>query len=244
MRGLLDAVTFLTRVPAGAEVHDDTRLTRAVPWFAIVGAAVGALVAAVYAGLLFVLPPLLCAVVAVGLGVLVTGAFHEDGLADVADAFGGGSDREDRLRILKDPRLGTYGVLALVFSLLVRIVSVAVLSRPQALLAIPAAHALARAAAVGAMAVFPTAGEGLGASYTRTLSRRSAGLGVLAGVAIAAALLLAAVVPAAAVGVVSIAIVGRMAIRKVGGITGDVLGAIEQVTEMGVLVFAAGHFGA
>jgi adenosylcobinamide-GDP ribazoletransferase len=171
--------------------------------------------------------------------VLATGAFHEDGLADVADAFGGGVDREDRLRILKDPRLGTYGVLAISVSLLVRAGSVAGLGRTAAFLALPAVHALSRAAAVGAMVMFEPINEGLGATYTQGMKRGTALAGVLIGLAIAVLL----IGPWAAAGAVVVfaegLVIGRLAKTKIGGINGDVLGAIQQVSEISLLVIAA-----
>ena len=240
MRGFVDAVTFLTRVPAGAEVRDEDRIADAVPWFPVVGAVVGAVVAAVYAGLIFALPPFAAAAVAVGCGVLLTGAFPEDGLADVADAFGGGRDREDVLRILKDPRLGTFGVLAVVLSVLIRVASLAALTRRDALVALPAAHALSRAAAVGAMTGFRPVSEGLGASYARALSTRNAVVGLSLGALIAAFLVGFDALPAIAVAAIAAVLIGYLARRKIGGISGDVLGAVEQAAEIGLfLLFAA-----
>ena len=108
---LLGAVSFLTRVPTGTGAVQPAEMARFVPWFPLVGALVGAAVGGLYAGASALLPPLAAAAVAVTAGVAVTGAFHEDGLGDTADAFVGGVDREDTLRILEDPRLGTFGVV-------------------------------------------------------------------------------------------------------------------------------------
>jgi adenosylcobinamide-GDP ribazoletransferase len=236
INGLIDAVTFLTRVPLRTREQDEASIARAVPWFPVVGALVGLLVAAVYAGVLYLLPSFIAAALAVACGLLVTGAFHEDGLADVADAFGGGRDRDDRLRILKDPRLGTFGVLAVVFAALLRVGAVSAFTRTDALLAIPAAHALSRAASIAAMGAFRPVDEGLGASYTRALTRGRVVIGVIAGAAIASALLRIWVVPAAALGALVVLLLGRLARSRIGGINGDVLGAIQQLTEIGVLL--------
>src|SRR5215208_1067890 len=113
------ALQFLTRIPIR---HTDAPVTRAAmaPWFPVVGAVVGALVGGVAAGLQYWLAPFAAATVAVAAGMLVTGAFHEDGLADLADAVAGGSTRERRFEILEDSRLGTYGTAALASSVLVR----------------------------------------------------------------------------------------------------------------------------
>jgi adenosylcobinamide-GDP ribazoletransferase len=236
---LLGAVSFLTRVPTGTGPVRPAELARFVPWFPLVGALVGAAVGGLYLGASVLLPPLVAAAVAVTAGVAITGAFHEDGLGDTADAFLGGRDREDTVRILKDPRLGTFGVLAVAASLLLRVAAVAALPPSAALAALPAAHALSRAAAVGVMAAVPPAAEtGLGAAYVRALGGRQALLGVAAGMVIAAALLRAWALPAAALAAVAAAALGRLARRRIGGISGDVLGAVQQAGEVLTLLVA------
>src|SRR5690606_32357151 len=121
--GLRTAWIFLTRVPIGDDPRPD--VSRAVPWFPVVGASVGAVAAAVWAGANELLAPLPSAALAITIGAMVTGAFHHDGLADMADAFGGGWGREQRLRILKDSRHGTYGVMALVCAVLLQVSALA-----------------------------------------------------------------------------------------------------------------------
>ena len=121
-QGFVAAVQFLTRVPVRTKRPSD--LSAAVVWFPVVGALVGAAVGVVAAVLGEVVPMPVAATVAVLAGVLLTGAFHEDGLADTADAIWGGWTRERRLEILKDPRHGTYGVAALAGSIVVRVVAV------------------------------------------------------------------------------------------------------------------------
>jgi adenosylcobinamide-GDP ribazoletransferase len=240
VRGLLGALAFLTRVPAGAgaRVREPRELAAAVPWFPLVGAGVGLVVAAVFAGAGRLLPPLPAATLAVVAGVGLTGAFHEDGLGDTADAFAGHHDRDGTVRILKDPRLGTFGVLAVAASLLLRVGLVAALAPGAALAALPAAHALSRAAAVAVMAGFPAADTGLGASYVLALSRRRALAGVAAGLAVALALLGVVAVWAAAAGALAAAWLARLATRRLGGVTGDVLGAVQQLGEVLVLLVA------
>jgi adenosylcobinamide-GDP ribazoletransferase len=204
VKGLLGAVSFLTRVPTGTGARRPEELAGSVPWFPVVGAGVGLAVAAVYGGARLALPPLPAATLAVVAGICLTGAFHEDGLGDTADAFMGHHDRESTTRILKDPRLGTFGVLAVAASLLLRVAAVAALAPAAALAALPAAHALSRAAAVGAMIALPVA----------------VALWAAAATALAALLL------------------GRLAVRRLGGISGDVLGAVQQLGEVLVLLAA------
>ncbi|HEV8374513.1 MAG TPA: adenosylcobinamide-GDP ribazoletransferase [Actinomycetota bacterium] len=239
MKGLLGAVSLLTRVPVGTGAAAPGAVAGFVPWFPVVGAGVGLLVAAVYGGALVLLPPLPAAAVAVLAGVALTGAFHEDGLGDTADAFAGGWDREEVLRILKDPRLGTFGVVAVTASLLLRVAAVAALAPSAALAALPAAHALSRSAAVAVMAGFPpAAGEGLGASYARALSGRRALAGVAAGAGVGGLLLGGWALPAGALAALGGWLLGRLAVRRIGGVNGDLLGAVQQQAEMLVLLVA------
>ncbi|HEY4333994.1 MAG TPA: adenosylcobinamide-GDP ribazoletransferase [Ilumatobacteraceae bacterium] len=243
MRNLRAAFAFLTRIPVPASAGEPFPLTSAVPWFPLVGACVGAAVGGAVAGLVHLVPPIVAAAVGVVFGVAVTGAFHEDGLADVADAFVGGWTREDRMRILDDPRHGSYGVAALCGSIVVRVVCVAALgvSPAVAFACVLAAHALGRCAAVGLMITMPTASrEGLAARATQALPRRSVIVGIAVGVAAAGAATGWWIGPLAVAALVAAVGVGWYAQRKIGGITGDVLGAAEQLAECLVLVTATG----
>lgn len=235
MIGLVGALQFLTRVPVRTTRQPD--LTRSVPWFPVVGALVGLTLGAIVLVLGELVPMPVAAAVTIMLGVVLTGAFHEDGLADVADAFAGGWDREQRFRILTDPLHGSYGVAALSGSMLVRVLCVASLTPAAAAAGLVAAHSLGRAAAVATMTVLPTAKpDGLGADFTRTLRRGPALAGATAGVAAAALATGWWAGPLALAAIAAAVVVGVLAMRKLGGITGDVLGAIEQVAECLVLI--------
>jgi len=240
MNGFRLAVAFLTRVPVGGPRPAEPDLARSVPWFPVVGVAIGLTTALVFAGLREALPALAAAAVALGFQLLVTGALHEDGLGDVADAFGLGRSRDEVVRILRDPRLGTFGVAAVSLSILVRVAALAALDAWEALAALPAAHALGRSAALALLAVGPPAtDEGSGAAFGRDLSDRGAFLGCGAGLCLAAVAMGGWAFPAAAVCAAAAVVVGRAARRRIGGITGDVLGAVEQLGEMAVLLIAA-----
>ena len=235
--GFADAVGFLTRIPVRR--HGEARLGAAVPWFPAVGALVGLLTAAVYVGMGEVVPALAAAGVAITVQILLTGAFHEDGLADVADAAGGWSP-EERLTILDDPRHGTYGVLALVCSVVVRVAALSGISGVTAVAALVAAHVAGRATAVAVMtAVAPARPDGLGASYTVDVSRRAAHVSVALSAVLAVLLLGRWGVLACFVLFGVAAGAARYARRAFGGLTGDLLGATEQVAEMAVLLIAA-----
>ena len=228
----------LTRLPGGAHPHDDRGLGRSVPWFPAVGAVVGALSGAVYWALHGPLGPPLAAVLAVVASAAATGGFHEDGLADTADALGG-STRARRLEIMKDSRVGVFGVLALVLSALVRVLAVSSLAPVDGLVALVAAHMLGRATAVAMMGAAPAVNDtGLGHSYAAHLPRAWTVVAVVVSAAVAASLGLPGAVSlaAAAAGAVLVWVIAR---RAFGGTTGDVLGAVEQVAEMAVLLSVA-----
>lgn len=233
MKGFRAAVGLLTRVPSrpGPETE------RAIPWLPVVGLIIGAAVAGAYAALRGAITPLAAAAVAIAGGALVTGGFHEDGLADTADAFGADVPRERRLEILKDPHHGTFGVLALAFTVVARIAALAALDRRGALAALPAAHALSRAAPALQLWLLPPAtADGLGATYSQPAGRRGALTAALIGAAIVVALLGVWSVPAVAVAVLAASAMSWLALRKIDGITGDVLGATQQLIEIGVLL--------
>jgi adenosylcobinamide-GDP ribazoletransferase len=234
--GFAAAASLLTRVPMRVSVEGPASLARAVPWFPVVGALVGFGIALVYIAAGTILPPLIAAIVATAAGALSTGAFHEDGLGDVADAFGGGYTVERRLEILDDPRHGTFGVLAIGTALLLRVAAIAGLDAWSALALVPAAHAISRGAPIALMRRLPLATpSGSGAAFASALTGRGeiVGLGVAAGIG---ALLIGVWAPVAFVlsGLVA-AGMGALAKAKVGGIGGDVLGATQQLAELVVL---------
>jgi adenosylcobinamide-GDP ribazoletransferase len=217
-------------------------MATAVVWFPAVGAVIGVAAGAAGAAAWHAVPPSVAAALAITIALLITGAFHEDGLGDIADAFGGGYTVERRLEIMKDSRHGTYGVAAMCVSIVIRMLAVGTLPGPAVIFAaLVASHTLARAAAVGLMAAVPLAGHsGLGADYGRSTSAGRAVVALVSGCAISAVavgwwtgpMLLAALASAVAV--------GWLARRKIGGISGDVLGACEQVAECACLVVVSG----
>ena len=240
MNGFLGAVQFLTRIPLRLPAGVDH--ARVVPWFGIVGLLIGAAVGVTAAGLSQLVPVAVAAACAVVVGLLVTGAFHEDGLADIADAFGGGWTVERRLEILKDSRHGTYGVAALSSSIVLRVVCAASIAAPgAAVAAFVAAHGLGRVCAVAAMKVAPpAAASGLGATTTTSLRAAPTFVGAAAAVGGAAVVSGWWILPFLVAALVGTTAVVVLAVRKIGGLVGDVLGAVEQVVECLVLVVATG----
>ena len=235
----LCALQFLTRLPAPsfADFQPDW-ITRAARYYSLVGIVVGAACAGVLllAGQLW--SGLLPALLAVAAGVLITGGFHEDGLADTADGLGGGQTPARRLEIMKDSRVGTYGVLALGLVLAIKVAALATLPLATAALALVAAHGAGRVAAVMVMVLGRHVSDRDDAKY------KPAPEGVRPfELLVAAALGLWPLAPlgwpglaGAAVGTLLATIVALTARRLIGGYTGDVLGGVEQACELGVML--------
>ncbi len=238
MSGFRSAVTFLTRIPIGDGPKPN--VAGAPAWFGVVGLLIGAACGGVYAGGSWLVGPLPGAALAIGFGALVTGAFHQDGLADTADAFGGGWTVEQRLEIFKDSRHGTYGVMSLVVVVALQITALSTLGMRAGLMAQIGAHGLGRSGAVLVMILLPSArADGLGASLGANVSRRMVGLStafvtvlVVSGAGFGGIVLLVAAFTA-------LVIIAALSMRKIRGVVGDVLGAAEQLVETTVLVTAA-----
>ncbi len=236
MSRLLAALAFLTRVPIRRS-FGASEVGRAALVFPLIGAAIGLVQLGVFRLLKPHFPSLVIAVLVVALSAWVTRGLHLDGLADFADGLGGGSNREDALRIMRDPAVGAFGVIALVLVLAVKIASVDALPSGESLVLAPA---LARWAAVPVGFFLPYAREsqGLGAAMTLGAGRFELLGSTLLAVAISILFpLKLALASWAAVLLVSL-LVGKIARRRLGGMTGDVLGANVELAEASVLVVA------
>ena len=241
MRTFLVAVQLMTRVPVTLrEAPTDEELARAAAWFPLVGAGVGAIAAAAYYALARAHLPSLAPWAALAAAVLVTGGFHEDGLADSADGLFGGHDAARRLAIMRDSRLGSYGVLALVLTLGAQVAAVAALPTALALRTLVAAHALGRAAALPlTLMPYARAEGGLGRPLAQRVPRWALGCALATGVAPLALLPWPlALAAAAAAGLVALGAARRLA-RDLGGVTGDTLGAVVKLAELSTYLVAA-----
>lgn len=238
----LGAVQFLTRLPT-PHLNSFTAewLDRGVKYFPLAGILIGSICAAVFVAASTLWTGILPALLAIAVGVAITGAFHEDGFADFFDAMGGAT-RQAKLDIMKDSRLGTFGVLALGFSITAKIAAVSSLSLPVAVTALIAAHSGGRLAAVAIMPTMPYAGDPATAKAKPLATNITAlGLAVAAAFGLAPLLLLPisiGLTAAIAGGAAAIFIAWR-ARRLLGGFTGDVLGAIEQSYEVSFLLAVA-----
>lgn len=240
---LLCAVQFLTRLPVpDLKGFQADWINRSAKFFPLVGQLVGVMSAVVLllAGKIF--GGWIAALLAVLAAVLVTGALHEDGLADTADGFFGGHDPTGRLAIMKDSRIGTYGALALGFCTAIKLASLVALPLWVAAVGLVAAHGVARAATVLVMYALPYAGDAGNAKVDISLRPPMRGEVLLALVLCCWPLWFlsgARVVLAVGICAAVTFFVALMAKRLVGGQRGDVLGAIEQLCEAGFLLGCA-----
>ena len=234
--GLAGAVTFLTIVPLGGGGD----LRRAPGWFPLVGAAVGGLAGGVRVGLQPVLGPVAATVLAVAAMVIVTGALHQDGLADTADGLGVRGDRARRLAVMRDSSIGVFGALALIGWTLLLVAVLDQLSSVHALDALVAAGALGRwSVLLHAVGSPPARADGLGAGFGVGRMALVAG----SAVAVAAAIALCGVVAGlAALGAALVlAVLSVLHVRgTLGGRTGDTLGATAALAEVVVCAVLLG----
>lgn len=243
---LLCALAFLTRAPVPAASSAHARPLGQASWaFPLIGVGVGFAAGAVLAvASALGVPPLAAALLALGAGATLTGALHEDGLADTLDGLWGGRAPERRLEIMRDSRIGGFGALGLVISVGLRAACLAALvegaGAEAAWLALIAASAAGRGALPAIMHLLPRASAtGLGAMAGRPSADRAVIAGGVA--ALLAPLLLgpgtgSAAALLAAIAAAKIALVARW---KLGGYNGDALGAAEQAVEIAVLLTAA-----
>jgi len=240
-------LTFFTRLPFRADpAAPRPELARAIWTAPVAGLLIGAMGAFVYwLATILNVPPLAAAGLALTATLLVTGALHEDGLADVADGFGGGATRERKLEIMRDSRIGTYGVCALVLNFILRASALADLAQPALVaLALIAAHAAARATLPAFMALVPPArSDGLAAHAGRPLQGSVLAAALIGVVALGLCLGIAAGFVAIVLLLAIFAFLAWLCVRQIGGQTGDVLGALEQSGEIAVLLCASAFLG-
>jgi adenosylcobinamide-GDP ribazoletransferase len=245
MRALATAIGFLTAVPIGA--RRDLRegdFGRASVWFPAVGLLVGLLLAAVDWCGRAVWDPTVAAALVIGAAVVVTGGLHIDGLMDTADAFFSRASRERMLEIMRDPRSGALGVAAGVCVLLTKFAAYAHLAGGEHWRVIAAAPALGRLAMVIAVGAFPYAREsGTGARIAAEVGMRHVIGALLVGTAIAVGLLSVGGLLMFAMALALAVACGGYARRRLGGLTGDVYGAINEVVEVAVLLVGAVALG-
>lgn len=236
------AVQFLTRVPVPEVRFSPARMTASLRHFPLVGAAIGLAAALVFSAAAALWPQPVAAVVTLAFSVLLTGALHEDGFADACDGLGGGMTAARALEIMKDSRIGTYGGAGLVFMLLGRIMVLAMAPPAAVVWLLVAGHGASRASVVVAVAT----SRYVRAAGTAKPVAEGIGRGGLLWAMVCGGLALLCLVPlgigtllAGGGGLVA----GHLAMRafyerRLGGYTGDCLGAVQQMSEIGLLLGA------
>ena len=235
---------FLTRWPlpdalAQRVGYRDAWLNASARHFPLVGAVVGAIGAVVLWGGSLVLPPTVAVGLSMAATVLLTGGFHEDGWADVCDGLGGTQDRQRALEIMKDSRIGAFGAMGLVLMLGLKWAALASMPVVTAAASLVLAHAASRTAAVMLIRALPYAGDALHAKAKPLARQLSAAAAVVAALwSGAVGMVLLGVLPVAllAWGLVPLALMALACARwfriRLGGYTGDCLGAAQQLTEL------------
>lgn len=238
---------FFTRIPVSwPEDLPRERITRAFQAAPIVGLTIGLIGALVYAAAFWAFNGSvhICATLAVAAQVLATGAFHEDGFADFFDGVGGGQTPEARLEIMRDSRIGTYGGVALLLAIILKIFLISEIAIVwQVGLCFIISGTLARVALVHFMTlVKPAAQDGISAAAGQPTKFEATTAtimgGVIAGISVIAAFQLGFILPAigAIVGAaIGAGLVGLMSVKHLGGQTGDALGASAVAAELGAL---------
>jgi adenosylcobinamide-GDP ribazoletransferase len=248
---LLVAVQFLTRLPVPPFKHYDPQwLHQSSRHFPAVGLLVGLLCAGVFwlGSLLFT--PLVAAVLSTAFGIKLTGAFHEDGLADSCDGLGGGLTRERTLTIMKDSRLGTYGVLGLVSALLLKISLLASMPIPIAVIALIIGHTASRLLCISLLSLLPYGGE-IEHAKAKPMAQQLTPIQGLysSGWLILAIILVALIFPntmqqiglaqwllAMILALIATDYMRRLLRRRLDGYTGDGLGATQQLSEIAIYI--------
>lgn len=237
MRSLIAAFRFLTRLPVPGPDTRSEDLPASVGWFPLVGALVGLAIGGAYVGLLLVFPWMVAGVLAIAFGLLLTGGFHEDGASDAADGLGGGWTRERVLEIMKDSRVGAYGSMALWVVLCLRLACLSALDA-SAWWALALAMAWGRWSAA-LLVKLPPIGSGLAKEVSWAVPWWTLPLATVLA-AVATALVwwrFQVLAPWAAVAAIVMTLLWMFYLaRRLGGQSGDLLGAGNQLAEAAALL--------
>lgn len=251
LRLFLVALQFYSRLPVTGRLahwmdYDPARLAPATRYFPLIGLVVASLTAIVYAGCGLLLPHPVALMLAMAAGLMLTGAFHEDGLADYCDAMGGHHERARLLEIMHDSRIGTYGAAGLVMMLVGRFQTLAAIDPSWIGVLLVSSATMSRGCSVAIMITLPYArhdGVAIAKPIAQNLSLEDAAVAIALAIAPVALAALwtgeIAVYAAAAAGAIAITAWMRRRIRlRLGGYTGDCLGAVQQLAELAFLIGA------
>lgn len=244
------ALSFFTRLPVPKKMHySETLLNKANRYFSLVGLVTGLFLALSYVSFNAFLPTNISILLIMAVSLLLTGAFHEDGLADMADGIGGGFTIEKRLAIMKDSRIGTYGTVTLVVTLLLKFTLLLTLAKQDSnhlLLAIILAESLSRAVAGSLISSMPYVSD-IDQSKSKPLAQAQSALEL-------SLLLLIGAIPLVfyssevIFSLVMVLLIFRVLFKhwlmgKIGGFTGDCLGAGQQICELLIYLTLAAYIG-
>jgi len=254
LRLFFTALQFFTRLPIPGWVGFDAAwLNQASRYFPLVGVVVAAITAGVYALAAWVLPAPVAVLLSTAAGIYATGAFHEDGFADMCDGFGGGMTPERVLEIMKDSRIGAYGAIGIICLLVTKCTTLSMLPPLTAIAALFVAHPLSRLMATSLIwrldyaraegKAKPLAQKMSGAEFS--LAAASAAIPAFAMIA-CGWITWSALAAGIAAGAIATTWLARKCIRRIAGYTGDCLGAVQQLSEVAfyLCVLASMHHGA
>ncbi|MFA0413526.1 adenosylcobinamide-GDP ribazoletransferase [Vibrio renipiscarius] len=231
------ALGFFSRLPIPSSTpYSELRMNQAGRYFGVVGVLLGAICGGLYCLFSLLWPANVAVLLTMASSLLLTGAFHEDGLTDMADGIGGGMTLERRLTIMKDSRIGTYGAATLVMALLAKYVLLTeVASITSMFLTILVTYTLSRCVAASLIFDMPYVAD-LDSSKSKPLANRQSktDLAVLIATAVLSALLLPVALAALLLiaAIIFRALFKTWLIRRIGGFTGDCLGAAQQLMEL------------
>jgi adenosylcobinamide-GDP ribazoletransferase len=245
------ALQFFTRLPIPAWVgFEASWLQHAARYFPLVGCVVAAIAAGIYFAAALVLPAPVAAVLSTAASIYATGAFHEDGFADTCDGLGGGMTPQRVLEIMKDSRVGAYGAIGIVCMLAAKLSALAMLPPHAAIAALFLAHPLSRLAATSLIWKLDyVRGEGKAKPLAQQMTTPEFAIAAFTALLPAAALLatghasLAAVLGAVLAALAAALWLGWKFVRRLGGYTGDCLGAVQQVAEALIYMAVLATFG-
>jgi adenosylcobinamide-GDP ribazoletransferase len=240
---ILTAFQFLTRIPLPSPRYETDSLARSIKFFPVVGLVVGSGAALLHRLLIPHLSRPIVALVLIVYLVLITGCLHEDGLADTADGFGGGRNKEQILIILKDSRIGSYGSTALIVSLLSRYLLLASLPLEHFAAYVISAHVLSRWSSLPLSYFLAPAREqdGQGSRIAKLTSISSLAVGSIFSFAVVFFALRWAAAPPILAALLTVILSGWLYYRKIGGVTGDCFGATNQFVEIAVYFCGEWH---
>jgi adenosylcobinamide-GDP ribazoletransferase len=242
----LTAIMFYTRIPVPKFTgYSEENLNKATRYFPLIGIIVGGIAALIFYTLQFILPKELAILLSMSSSILLTGAFHEDGFADFCDGFGGGYSKEKILEIMKDSRIGTYGSIGLILILGIKFFSLSNIETAQIPIVLISAHAFSRIFPV--IMIYTSKYSRLDAlSKTKPIGERgnilSFCIALIFGLVMLYFIHWMAIALIIVICSLTFLVFRKYVIRKIDGYTGDVLGALQQISEIGFYIAYIVHF--